>query len=367
MRKILLKKQAKSVNRNFLFLVIFLVILGLIAVADASAPQALANFNDKYFFVKRQAGWAVFGVIAMLIVSKINYNFWKKIAVLLFGLSIIVLIVVLIPGVSPRIMGAKRWLFIGNFSFQPAELVKFALAVYLAKVADSQKNIWSYIAPLVIVLGLIMLQPDLGTSIIVAMIAMTQIFASGVNFFHFLGLIGAGLFSGIILILISPYRRDRLLTFMSRTSDPLGKDYHIRQVLFALGSGGVWGVGLGQSRQKFLFLPEASTDSIFAVIAEEVGFVGSLVLIGLFAFLIYLGFKIALNSTDKFARILALGIISWVAGQTIINIGAMTALFPLTGIPLPFFSYGGSSLAMLLLGMGIMLNISKYNNEKIRK
>jgi cell division protein FtsW len=362
-RKLLLKKQKKTVNRRFLLLIVILVVLGLVAVADASAPQALVSFGDKYYFLKKQLVWAAVGLVVMLVASKINYNFWKKLAVPLLAISLISLIAVLIPGVGSELLGAKRWIFLGPLSFQPSELVKLTLAIYLAKVASGDKSIWAYFAPLGLVLGLIMMQPDLGTSIIVASIAMTQIFASGVNFLHYLGFVGAGIFSGIILILTSPYRRDRLMTFISRSSDPLGKDYHIRQVLLALGSGGFWGVGLGQSRQKLLFLPEAATDSIFAVIAEEIGFVGALFLIGLLTFFIFQGFKIAFSAKDKFAKILALGIISWVGAQMIINIGAMTALFPLTGIPLPFFSYGGSALAMLLLGMGIMLNISKETHE----
>lgn len=249
-------------------------------------------------------------------------------------------------------------------SIQPSEIMKLSIAVYTAKVASKKKQLLSYLIPLVLVSGLIMLQPDLGTTIVLVFIVFSQMFMAQINILH---LLGVGLIGGLIslgLIVISPYRRDRLTTFFESTQDPLGKSYHIRQVLIALGSGGVFGLGLGQSRQKYLFLPEASTDSIFAVVAEEAGFVGGAFLIILFAYFIYLGINIIKHAPDEFSKILATGIVAWIGGQAFVNIASMVALVPLTGIPLPFISYGGSSLTTVLVATGMLLNISRYERKK---
>ena len=352
-------------DKQFFYLVLSLVVVGLIFVADISAPQALNFFNDKFHFLKSQIIAAFIGVIIMYLVSFINYSFYKKIASPLFVLSTLLLILVFIPGLSYEALGARRWINIGSLNFQPSEVVKLALAIYLAKLADLGKKPIAFYVPVVVVVGLIMLQPDLGTTLVISVMALSQIFVSGIPILYFLGSLVVGLIGVISLILISPYRRDRLMTFFENTVDPLGKSYHIRQVLLALGSGGLFGVGLGQSRQKYLFLPEASSDSIFAAIAEELGFLGSFVLILIFAFFVYKAFMIAKSAPDMFAKILAVGISAWIGGQIIINISSMVALSPLTGIPLPFFSYGGTSLVMVLLGCGILLNISRYGTKKV--
>ena len=358
-------------DKQFLYLILGLVVVGLVFVADISAPQALNFFNDRFYFLKQQFAWAAIGLVAMMIVSKIHYSFWAKISIPFFIVSILLLLVVLIPAVSLEALGARRWIVIGPINFQPSEIIKLSLALCLAKIA-STKNLLSesnreplvYFIPLVLACGLIMLQPDLGTTLVVGIIGITQIFASGVSLLYFLISLVVGLISVAILILVSPYRRDRLMTFFEITKDPLGKGYHIRQILLALGSGGLFGLGIGQSRQKYLFLPEASTDSIFAAISEEIGFIGSFVLILIFAIFIFKAFKIASHAPDQFSKILAVGITAWIGGQTLLNIAAMTALTPLTGIPLPFFSYGGTSLSMILVSCGILLNISRYAIKK---
>jgi len=346
-------------------LVLVLTFLGLVVVAGASAPQALFNFNDKFYFLKQQAVWAGIGILLFFVTSKIKYTFWEKLATPLFFTVLALLVIVLIPGLSYKALGARRWIDLGFFSFQPSEVIKLALAIYFAKLAKGLKTPISYFLPLGVVVGLIMLQPDLGTTLIVSVIALSQIFVSGINIFHFLGALIVGALGTAGLILISPYRKDRVLTFFEATADPLGKGYHIRQILLALGSGGIFGVGVGASRQKYLFLPEAATDSIFAIIAEELGFIGSVVLIFLFAFFLYKGFRIARGAPDRFSQALAFGITVWVGGQASLNIASMVALTPLTGIPLPFFSYGGSSLVMVLTACGILLNISSYETKKI--
>ena len=362
-----LKKQTKSFDSRFLFITFLLLALGLIAVADASAPQALSLFSDRYYFVKQQLIWGGVGVILLFIVSRIHYSFWEKIATPVFWLSVIFLVLVLVPGLGITALGAKRWIVLGFLRFQPSELTKLTLAIYLAKVASKGKSPLSFIVPITVLGALIMLQPDLGTTLITVGIGMAQIFYSGVNLLTIFGVGGLGALATFGLIMVSPYRRARFMTFLQQSQDPLGRDYHIRQILLALGSGGVIGTGLGQSRQKYLFLPEAATDSIFAIIAEEIGFIGSLVLIIIFAAFIYRGIMIASRAPNKFSQVLALGLTAWIGGQAILNIAAMVALVPLTGIPLPFFSYGGSSLVMILVSCGILLNISRYTHGERTK
>jgi cell division protein FtsW len=357
------KKKVSNVNtfdRKLFILAFLLTFLGLLAVADSSAPLAIRNFADKFFYARQQAVGAFLGLAVMIILSRINYKFWEKIATPLFFLSVLSLVLVFVPGLGIKVLGASRWVKIGFLTFQPSEIVKFSLVIYLAKVFSKGKKIASYLAPVVLVSAIIMLQPDLGTTAIIVSFSMAQVFVSGVDLLRLAvaGIVGiSGLF---VLILTSGYRKERLMTFLKETKNPLDEGYHIRQILLALGSGGFWGVGLGQSRQKFLFLPETATDSIFAVIAEEVGFLGSGVLILLFAFFVVRGISIAKKAPDKFSFLLATGITSWIGVQIFLNIASMVALVPLTGIPLPFFSFGGTALVMILSATGILLNISRY-------
>ena len=360
MRRKNYKKQGKF-DKKFLILTLLLTVLGLIALTDASAPSALNDFGDKYYYLKQQLIWGVTGIALLFIFSNLNYKIWEKLAVQIFFISIILLILVLIPGVGVRVLGARRWIVLGGLTFQPSEVIKFSLCIYFAKLAANDKKLFSYMVPLGLISFLIILQPDLGTTISITTIGLVQMFLAGVNLLHFVGtLFGFGIL-GFLVILISDYRRDRLLTFLQQTQDPLGKGYHIRQILLALGSGGLFGVGIGQSRQKYLFLPEAATDSIFAVVAEEVGFVGSSLLIVVFLAFILRGLKIMKSAPDEFSKILSAGIVTWIGGQAFLNIASMLALVPLTGIPLPFFSYGGSSLTTILAASGILLNVSKHS------
>lgn len=360
MRRVNLKKQHKKIDRTLLAVTLTLTIVGLIAVADASAPTGLSAFSDRFYFVKQQALWGLLGIVLMFIVSKIHYSFWEKVSIPVFVASIVALLLVLVPSLGTKVLGARRWLNLGALSFQPSEFVKLGLALYLAKAVSSKSKLVTLFAPLFLTAGLIMLQPDLGTTIIVLGIGLAQIFVSGINLFYFSILPVLIFLAGLPLVLFSPYRRERLTTFLKSTHDPLGASYHIRQIILALGSGGLFGVGLGQSRQKYLFLPESATDSIFAIIAEEVGFLGSLALILAYAVFVFRGLLIAKNAPDKFSQILSIGLVSWIGGQTFINIASMTSLVPLTGVPLPFISYGGSSLTMILIATGILLNISRH-------
>ena len=363
-KKSVKRKKTSGFDKNLLVITFILVIVGIIFMADASAPKAIKDFGDKYYFVRQQLLWLGVGLVLMVFTSVINYKIWEKWAVIIFFFSLFSLVAVLIPGIGVSLLGARRWINIFGVSFQPSEFAKLALAIYLAKVAAKGKRLSAFFLPLIAVSIITMLQPDLGTTIIIVAIAMIQIFISGINLLY---MFGAVIFLGIsamVLILTSDYRRDRLFTYLEQTTDPLGKGYHIRQILYALGSGGFLGVGLGQSMQKHLFLPETATDSIFAVIAEEIGFLGASFFIFLFVFLIFRIMKISKGAPDVFGKVLAMGISGWFGAQIILNVSSMVVLVPLTGIPLPFISYGGSAIVSNLIAIGVLLNISKKSHEK---
>lgn len=354
-----LKRQSIRIDKKVLATAVGLTIFGILMVADASAVQAFQNFGDRFYYAKQQAVWAGLGIASMLIFSQVPYRIFKKLAVSVFIASLLLLVSVFIPGLGFSALGATRWISIGSIVIQPSEFAKFALIIYLAATLSHKSRLIPVLFALGLVSLLVMLQPDLGTTLIIGGAAASIYFASGAPFIQFILLGAAGLVSVLGLILTSDYRRRRLISFFDPGSDPLGVSYHIRQILIALGSGGLFGVGLGQSRQKYLFIPETTTDSIFAIIAEETGFVGSLVIISLFVFLFWRGLEIARTAEDRFGSLLAVGIISWIAIQALINLSAIVALVPLTGVPLPFISYGGSSLIAILSGIGVLLNISK--------
>lgn len=357
--KISLRPSQQKIDWFLVILVLGLTIFGLIMVANASVVEAYRDFGDKLYYFKLQLQWAGIGLLGFLLASIFNYQRLKRFAVPLLVVSILFLALVLVPGLGTKISGAQRWLGIGNFHFQPAELAKLTFVLYLAAFMSQKKNLWPFLILLGLLIGLIVLEPDLGTAVVIAATGMVVYFASGAPILWLGGLIVVGFLTGLGLIFSSSYRKERILTFFNPTRDPLGASYHIRQILLALGSGGLFGLGLGQSRQKYEYLPAAATDSIFAVIAEELGFVGSLIIIILFLLLIWRGFKIAKEAPDKFGLLLATGIISWIGFQTLINLSAIVALVPLTGMPLPFISYGGSSLILIMTACGILVNISK--------
>lgn len=362
--KLTLKNASNKPDLILVTLVILLTIFGVIMVGNASVVEAYRDFGDKFYYFKLQAQWAGLGFLAFGLASFFNYRFLKKLAAPLIILAIIFLTLVLIPGVGTKALGARRWLGFGGFSFQPAEFAKFALIVYLAAFLSNKKKFLPFLVLIAVLVGLIMFEPDLGTTVIVVAIGVLVYFVSGASVWQ-IALIGIlGLVGGAGLIFSSPYRRQRILTFLNPTHDPLGASYHIRQVLIALGSGGLFGLGLGQSRQKYEYLPEVTTDSIFAVIAEETGFIGGVLVLLVFLLFIWRGFKLAKQSPDEFSQLLVVGVTAWIGLQALINLAAMVALVPLTGIPLPFISYGGSSLVLALVGAGVMINISKHRVVK---
>lgn len=350
------------VDKQLFILIFSLVIFGIVMVYNSSVVSAFQNFQDKFHFAKLQTIWATIGMMSLLVTAKLPYHWWRTyIKPMLYG-TIFLLLIVLIPGVSEQIYGARRWISFGNLTIQPAELAKFTLVIYLATSLSTKPkpNLKKIFYTVGTILGLIVFEPDLGTTVVLGGTALIMYWVSGAPLKHFAALIGGGIIAVLGLILSSPYRAARLQTFFDPTQDPLGSSYHVRQILLALGSGGWTGLGLGESRQKYAYLPEVSTDSIFAIIGEEIGFLGAALVIIVFLALIAKSLKIAANAPDKFATLLASGMIAWIGIQATVNFAAMVALVPLTGIPLPFISYGGSSLVIALASMGIILNISKH-------
>lgn len=359
--------KPKKPDFSLFILVLVLTLFGIVMVYSASVFEAWQIYADKYHFLKAQLIWFGVGLLGLFIMTFIPLNLIKKTAGVFFSLTLILLILVLIPGIGNSALGARRWINISGFNLQPTELAKLSLSIYLSAWLIKHRSFWSYLIILGIVLGLIMLQPDLGTAIIIIFSSVIVYYVSGANWFY---LFAVGIFSslsGLALILTSNYRKARLLTFLNPTQDPLGSSYHIRQALITIGSGGLFGLGIGQSRQKYQFLPQVTTDSIFAVIAEELGFIGASLIIILLLVLIFKAFKIARLAVDDFSRLLATAIASWLAIQITVNLAAMLALIPLTGVPLPFISYGGSSLIVNLAAIGLLLNISRYQLNPKKK
>lgn len=364
-----MKNQKEEADKILLFVIPALLIFGLVMIASAGVAYSKIRFGDSYFFFKRQLIFGVMPGLAMLYIGqKINYGLWKKIAFPLFSVSVGLLVLVFIPGIGAKIYGASRWIQLSSISFQPSEMLKLSLIIYLAAWLESRgervRDIFEGLMPFLLILGLVSFllikQPDIGTLGVIILIAMSMFFVSGSKLSHIFAIGSAGIILLFMVIKTEAYRVSRLLVFLHPEIDPQGVGYQINQALLALGSGGLFGVGLGHSLQKFNYLPEPVGDSIFAIIGEELGFTGALVLIILFVILAMRGLKIAKEAPDNFSRLLAIGIVSWIFFQAFINIAAISGIIPLTGIPLPLISYGGTSVVFLMFGVGILLNISKH-------
>lgn len=353
----------KKVDFPLLVSVIVLSLFGLFMIYDASSFVAFRDFGDKYRYVKDQSFWFVIGTIAMLFASRFDYKKYYNLALPALLVSIVLLILVFFPVIGVELLGARRWVNAGVFLLQPSEITKLSLAFYLSAwfSVKEKKRFLPFLMLVGLIIALVMAQPDMGTASIIFGEAVAIYFLSGGSILHILSLIPVAVVAGIGLIVLEPYRASRLTTFLNPHQDIQSSSYHVRQILFSLGSGGLAGVGLGNSLQKYAYLPESTTDSIFAIIAEEIGFLGSLVLIAVYVFVIWRGFYIAMHSKDIFGKLLAGGITTFIAIQTLVNLGAQTALLPLTGIPLPFISYGGSALIINLFSIGILLNISRQS------
>ncbi len=355
---------------GFLFMVVLLLALGLLMVFSASYPYAYYYFEDGLYFIKRQSIWALLGIGAMFLTANFDYRRYKKLAFPLLVASAILLLAVLIIGQD--INGAKRWLGIGGLSFQPSEIAKIALIIYFAaSLAQTRDNIKKfnylirYLAIMLVFMGLLLLEPHLSICIIIGLTLVIMLLVSGAKILHFalLAIPVAG--AGTLAIALEPYRLARWTTFLDPFSDALGAGWQIIQSLYAIGSGGLFGVGFGNSRQKFLYVSEPQNDFIFSIVCEELGLIGAIVILILFAILLWRGMKIAISAPDTFGCLLVTGITALVGVQVILNIAVVTSSIPTTGIPLPFFSAGGSSLFFLLAAMGIVLNVSKYKKQTL--
>lgn len=363
----------KPLDRPFLLVILTLLGIGLMMIASVGVVYGQVRFGDEYYFFKQQLVGLGAGLLFLYIFQRIDYRVWRRFVVPIFFVALGLLILVFIPGFGTTVYGAARWVEIGPISFQPSEVMKLAIILYLAawlsskgraKTADFFEGFVPFLALLSLVGFLIIKQPDTGTLGLIFLVALSIYFASGANLAHIFALFLGGVVFLALLIKMAPYRLQRFLVYLNPEHDPQGFGYQMTQALLAIGSGGIFGVGLGQSRQKFNYLPEPVTDSIFAVLGEEMGLVGATTVIFLFLFVAWRGLRIASLAPDDFGKYVAVGITSWIVLQAFINIAAITGLIPLTGIPLPFISYGGTSLAGLLAAVGILLNISKHSTLK---
>lgn len=357
----------QKLDKVLLYTTFALLVFGLIMIASAGLAYSKSRFEDPYFFFKRQLQGVSIGLVVLYFTQRINYNFWKKISFPFFILSFVLLIMVFIPGIGSRIYGASRWIQLGSFSFQPAEMLKLALIIYLAawlesrgsRVRDFFEGFLPFVTIVAIISFLLLKQPDMGTLGVTILIAITMFFLAGSKISHMTLMGSAGFVALFALIRFESYRMDRLLVFLHPELDPRGIGYQINQALLAIGSGGIFGVGLGRSMQKFNYLPEPVGDSIFAIIGEELGLFGCVLLVALFVILAMRGLRIARRAPNMFSQLVASGIVAWIFFQAVINMSAISGLIPLTGIPLPFISYGGTSIIFLMAAIGILLNISK--------
>ncbi len=348
-----------------------LLITGLLAVYSASFAVGYQEYGDANYFVARQAIFALVGVGALIFFMRLDYNHLRALSVPMLAIALVGLVAVLLPGIGVQRNGAARWFALGPVVLQPSEFAKLAVIIYISAWLASrgqQINKFSLgFVPFVLLLGvvggLVIAEPDMGTTIIILLTASTLFFVAGAPLSHLALLIGVGGFISYAVILQRDYQLDRLVSFVSPESDPQGLGFQVIQLLIALGSGGPLGLGWGVSRQKYFYVPGAHTDGVFAILGEEIGFIGLMVILGMFAFFVYRGLRVTMRSQDRFATLLGIGIVSWITFQTLINIGGITRTIPLTGVPLPFLSYGGSSLIWILAAVGVLLSVSRYTSD----
>jgi cell division protein FtsW len=354
-------------DHTLLIITMTLALVGLVMVFSASAVVAGNRFQDSGYFLKRQLAWLTFGFVLLHLASHIDYVWWKRLSIPLLGLSMVLLLMVLVPSLGVAAKGARRWLRLGPISIQPAEMVKLItviyLAAYLTKKEDGITIFRSGLLPALIVVGLlsglVLLEPDLGTVVVIGMVTVGLLFLGGARLTHLLTLGLCAVPAVLVLVLGSSYRRQRLLTFLAPWKDASDAGFQITQSFLAFGSGGPFGVGLGEGKQKLFFLPEAHTDFVLALVGEELGLVGTGVIVLLFALFVVRGFQIAARARMPFGRYLGMGITLLIGIQALVNACVVTGLVPTKGLTLPFVSYGGSSLVISLLGVGILLNISR--------
>lgn len=351
-------------------LVGILTAFGLVAVYSASFVRSLVDFGDPYYFVIRQAVWALGGAVGMFVMARLDYRRLRPLAVPLMGITIVLLVAVIVIGVEGG--GARRWIGVGELTLQPAEFAKLTVIIYLAAwLASRGGSLRSFehgLVPFVLIIGtvsaLILLQPNLGTTLIILAITVTMFWVAGASLIQMVALLGSGLVAITVLALGAGYRAERVTAFLHAEKDPDGIGFQTLQALIAVGNGGVTGLGLGASRAKFFYLPESHTDGIFAIIGEELGLLAGLAILLLYILLMIRGYQVARRARDEFGQLVATGITTWVAVQAFLNIGGILRVIPLTGVPLPFVSFGSNALAALLLAMGVLVSISRYGSDR---
>ena len=368
------ERSARGVLIGLTACVATLTVLGLVMVLSASSVSAFAQFGSSFLFFKRQLLYAAMGGILAVVTARLGYRVWLRAWVPLLGLTVLLLILVLHSSAGVVAGGAARWISVAGFSLQPSELAKFTVVTVVAATLSRNLRylhdpiVW--MVPLVLmvglVLGLILLQPDIGTAMIIGLTVFVLMFVVGVRVRL---LVSTGVFSclaGLALIMGRGYSQSRLLAFLHPWADPRNSGYQIVQSLIALGSGHLFGVGLGASRQKWMYVPNAHTDFIFSIMGEELGLIGELLVLALFAAVIFFGIRIAVKAPDTFGRLLAAGITSWLGLQAMVNLGAVTGMLPITGVPLPFLSFGGSSLVTSLGAVGVLVSIGRAELNSVR-
>jgi cell division protein FtsW len=347
--------------------IVVLNLVGLVMVLSSSSVEALANYGSPWLFFKRQVAWTTLGFLGLLVTSRIDYRALRRFVGPALIVSAVLLLLVLVPGVGISVNGSTRWLGFGSLRFQPSELAKLGLLLYcadlLARRVASVGDWRAVLRPVGLMFcffgGLVMLQPDMGTTITMAIAAGSVLFVGGVRARHMAAVLGVGFLAGTFLAVVEPYRRARLLSFIDPFEHYKEGGYQVAQSLIAFGEGGWTGVGLGAGRAKWLFLPNAHTDFIFAIIGEELGLVGCALVLILFGAFAVLGVRATLRAPDRFGSLLAAGITGWFVGQAIINVGAVTGALPVTGVPLPFVSFGGSALLFMMCASGVLLNVAR--------
>jgi cell division protein FtsW len=340
-------------------------------ISSASVVVSYQQFGSNNVYLTRQAMWFAIGLFGMISTSLIDYNLWRKYSRLIFLVSLILLILVEIPGIGSTAGGAQRWINLGPISLQPSEIMKLSFIIYASSWLEKKQlslgilkeGVLPFFGILAMVAILVIRQPDLGTTLVISTIAFILLYAADVPLKYLISSIFGAMLAVFLLVRTSTYRWERFLTFLNPNSDLQGAGYQVNQALIAIGSGGWFGLGFGMSKQKYLYLPEVQTDAIFAVIVEELGFLRACLLIAVFVLFGIKGFQIAKNAPDMFARLLTIGVTSWILLQTFVNIAGIMGVMPLSGIPLPFISAGGSSLVVLMMGVGIMYNISKQSES----
>lgn len=347
-----------------------LAFIGIFILYESSSYTALLNIGDKYYFVKNQSVWLAIGITLCLIFSRINYKIYARFALPLLLVTFALLIGVFLPGIGVSLKGAHRWINLGITMIQPSELLKISLAVYLAAwfAVKEKGRLLAFLLLLGLCIFLVIMEPDMGTASIIAATAILVYFFQGAKVTEMLAIIAIFLIGLFLLIKIEPYRAARFSAYSNFDSHDLSTtSYHVKQILVSLGSGGLTGVGFGRSVQKYAYLPENTTDSIFAIFAEEAGFLGSFILILIFFTQLVIGYAIAMDCADVFGRLLAFGIITFISIQTVINLASQVVLFPLTGVPLPFISYGGSSMLINFMSIGILISIARLSSKHYGK